>query len=185
MIHAAELQYNTLHKLSLLKLRWSLLCSCCLTGPASSTPCCSDGWEWWGGASTISPPLRTNMDEPFDLALPNGSKEISRSQNPPLKRHLTRHLPSSSYPHFFVWNKITCVLFVRWGEWSSRWDRMENVEEWIEDENPARVCYCLSTGILSLSVSCVSWGDFSASHVETIKSILKNHLLIFTSRAFF
>lgn len=122
---------------SLLMLRQSPLCSLTLFDEADiMMPCCSDAWEWWGGI----PPPPTH--ESFDLDV-----SLNHSHNPK-NTHFNTPPPSSPYHYSSLWNHFTCILFLSWRLNSSRWDRIEYVEEeWSEEVTTARVHSRLSEGL--------------------------------------
>lgn len=148
MIHVAEPQWESSSQDLFICSRWARVPGVharCLMGPTSLTPCCSDGWEWWGGAPTTSPLLYTQTQMSRLISLWLGSKEIYPSTaviTPPWK-HTLQHPSSLPFP---LKSHYLCPLF----ELRSRWDRMEDVdEEWSEEITTARVQYRLSTGIPS------------------------------------
>lgn len=90
--------------------------ACCLMGPTSPKPCCSDGWECRGGASAIHP-LYTQTEMSRLISL-RSDLPLNSSHNPPENTHFYTRPPShpSAWHHYTsLWNHITCVLFFSWG----------------------------------------------------------------------
>ena len=148
-------------------------------------PCCSDGWEWWGGTST--PPAPHTPTHTHRLI--SGTTVLEAYTSIPV---LPPTHPSSRYHYSPLWNHFTCVLSLSWGVNRSRWDRMGDAEEEQSEEVTTAPVHsrlnsggrtgsssrCLQETNVSRGDSRVSCGEKKIKLVEN----LQRNLLAFPSK---